>query len=150
MAFFFLLSIYFTACTQSNHPDFVSASNPNIQYTGRFDFTDKEKPVFMYSGCSIQTAFTGTSITLRLQDDSLKNWFTVKLDDSLFTFPSNKKEGVYQLAQNLSDKKHIIQISRRTEWHAGNTVFFGFEIDKGKALLPVEKPNRMIEFIGVG
>jgi Carbohydrate esterase 2 N-terminal/GDSL-like Lipase/Acylhydrolase family len=147
-ASFFLLSIYFTACTQNNHPDFVSASNANIHYTGRFDFTDKEKPVFMYSGCSIQTAFTGTSITLRLQDDSLKNWFTVKLDDSLFVFPSNKKESVYHLAENLTNKKHTIEISRRTEWHAGNTVFIGFEIDKGKALLPVEKPTRMIEFIG--
>ena len=129
-------------------PVFIPATDPAIQYTGRFDFTDKAKPVFMYSGCSIQTAFTGTSITLRLQDDSFKNWFTVKLDDSLFIFPSNNKEGVYHLAQNLANKKHTIAISRRTEWHAGNTVFHGFEIDNGEKLLPVEKPVRTIEFIG--
>ncbi len=147
IAIFFILSIFFTAC-KNTQPYFISASNANIQYTGRFDFSNKEKPVFMYSGCSIQTAFTGTSISLRLQDDSLKNWFTVKLDDSVFIFPSNKKEAVYQLAQNLTDKKHTIEISRRTEWHAGNTVFLGFEIDNGKELLPVEKPTRVIEFIG--
>ena len=143
-----VLCIFLTGCTQNNQPDFVSASNSAIQYVGRFDFSNKEKPVFMYSGCSIKAAFTGTSITLKLQDDSLKNWFTVKLDDSIFIFPSNKKEGIYNLAKQLANKKHTIEISRRTEWHAGNTIFHGFEIDHGEKLLPVEKPVRTIEFIG--
>ena len=144
MAVCFILSIHLTGCS----PVSISPSSSNILYTGRFDFSNKERPVFMYSGCSIQTAFTGTSISLKLQDDSLRNWFTVKLDDSIFIFSSNKKEGVYHLAKNLTDKKHTIQISRRTEWHAGNTIFLSFEIDNGKELLPVEKPARVIEFIG--
>ena len=145
---FFVCGICLTGCTQNNKPDFVPATNPQIQYIGRFDFSHKEAPVFMYSGCSIKTAFNGTAISLRLKDDNLKNWFTVKLDDSLFIFPSNKMEGAYQLAQGLTDKKHTIEISRRTEWHAGNTTFLGFEIDKGKQLVPAEKQSRAIEFIG--
>lgn len=102
----------------------------------------------MYSGTEIRTSFTGTSIQLHLKDDSLRNWFTVKLDDSLFIFQSNNVNGIYNLANNLSNKKHTIEISRRTEWHGGNSHFLGFTIDAGKQLLPIKKRNRSIEFIG--
>ena len=127
---------------------FVPASNPNIAYIGRFDFSEKERPVFMYSGCTIQTSFTGTSVSVLLQDDSLRNWFTVKLDDSLFIFKADKKDGVYLLAQNLPDQKHTLEIIRRTEWHGGNTTFLGFNIDEGKKLLLPKRKKRAMEFIG--
>ena len=73
----------------------ISPSNANIDYVGRFDFSNKEKPVFMYSGTALRIAFMGTSVSVLLQDDSLRNWFTVKLDDSLFIFKADKKEGDY-------------------------------------------------------
>jgi lysophospholipase L1-like esterase len=85
---------------------------------------------------------------MRLQDDSVRNWFTVKLDDSIFIFKSDKKEELYNLATHLVNKKHTIAISRRTEWHAGNTVFKGFEIEKNATLFPVKKLPGTIEFIG--
>jgi lysophospholipase L1-like esterase len=127
---------------------YVPPSDPNIQYVGRFDFSQKDKPVFMYSGCTIRAGFTGSSISVLFYDDSLRNWFTVKLDDSLFIFKTDKKDGVYLLAQHLADKKHILEIARRTEWHGGNTTFAGFNIDEGKHLVPLKKKNRLIEFIG--
>lgn len=127
---------------------FITAANAAIQYIGRFDFSNKVKPVFMYSGCMIKTGFTGTSVAIRLQDDSLRNWFTVKLDDSIFIFKADKKDGYYPLAKNLSNKKHTIEISRRTEWHGGNSTFSGFEIDADKALFALPKLKRTIEFIG--
>src|SRR6266487_4219818 len=126
---------------------FVPASNPNIEYIGRFDFSEKERPVFMYSGCTIQTGFTGTAVSVLLQDDSLRNWFTVKLDDSLFIFKADKKDGVYLLSQNLPDQKHTLEIIRRTEWHGGNTTFLGFNIDENKKLFSLKRKKRTIEFI---
>ncbi len=145
---FALLFIYHAASAQSISSLFVPASNPNIQYIGRFDISQKTKPVFMYSGTAIKTAFTGTSVSVKMLDDSLRNWFTVILDDSIFTFEANKKDGVYLLAKNLSNKKHQLEISRRTEWHGGNTTFEGFIIDAGKKLLPAVKRKKTIEFIG--
>jgi lysophospholipase L1-like esterase len=136
------------ALAQNRQPVFVSPANSNIQYIGRFDFSEKEKPVFMYSGCAIQIAFSGSSVDVILKDDSLRNWFTVKLDDSLFIFESAKKDGVYALAQHLANQKHILEISRRTEWHGGNTEFLGFNIDQGKKILPLKRNKRVIEFIG--
>lgn len=133
---------------QNKKSGFVSAANNNIQYVGRFDFTERDQPAFMYSGSEIRTSFTGTSIQLHLKDDSLRNWFTVILDDTLFVFQSNNANGMYVLATNLTSKKHTIAISRRTEWHGGNSHFSGFTIDAGKKLLPIKKRKRSIEFIG--
>jgi lysophospholipase L1-like esterase len=149
---FSLLITIISLClvTPAQHPQvfFVSAANPNIQYIGRFDFTEKENPIFMYSGCAIRTAFTGTSVSVLLKDDSLRNWFTVKLDDSMFIFKADKKDGVFSLAQNLPNQKHTLEISRRTEWHGGNTTFLGFNIDEGKKLVILKRKKRVIEFIG--
>ncbi|MEO6328269.1 MAG: SGNH/GDSL hydrolase family protein, partial [Ginsengibacter sp.] len=143
-----IIFLCYAAIAQNQQPVFISASNPNIQYIGRFDFSNKEKPVFMYSGSEIRTGFTGTSIAVLLQDDSLRNWFTVNLDDSTFIFKADKKDGKYLIAQHLADKKHFLEIFRRTEWHGGNTTFLGFNIDEGKKIIPLKRNKRIIEFIG--
>ena len=126
----------------------VTPTDPSIGYVGRFDFTQPLKPVFMYSGCMIRTGFTGTSLSVKFEEDSLRNWYTVKLDDSVFSFKANNAAGLYPIAKNLSDKKHTLEISRRTEWHGGNTAFGGFVIDEGKALYKLPVLRRTIEFIG--
>src|SRR5689334_2801790 len=102
----FLLLALFSLCLivnaqQSNVP----ATDPSIEYVGRFDFKVPSSPAFMYSGCMIRTGFTGTSISIKLEDDSLRNWFTVRLDDSLFTFKLNNANGVYLLGKNLHNRK---------------------------------------------
>ncbi|MGC3944727.1 MAG: SGNH/GDSL hydrolase family protein [Chryseolinea sp.] len=126
----------------------VNADDPAIEYVGRFDFANRQLPAFMYSGCMIRTGFTGTSISIELQDDSLRNWYTVRLDDSVFVFKSDNKEGKYSLANNLRDGKHSIEISRRTEWHGGTSHFSGFVIDQDKKVFKLPKLKRTIEFIG--
>ena len=143
-----LLTISFGLLAQNQEKVLVEASNKNITYIGRFDFSDLQKPVFMYSGCAIRTVFTGTSIDMVMQDDSLRNWFTVILDDSLFVIKTNKKDKRYSLANNLENKMHSIEIIRRTEWHGGNSTFEGFYIDKKSKLSKPELKKRQIEFIG--
>jgi len=148
---FCLLNVIFFCVATIAQPQAVthiSPSNANIEYVGRFDFSNKEKPVFMYSGTALRIGFTGTSVSVLLQDDSLRNWFTVKLDDSLFIFKADRKDGDYSLGQHLPDKEHTLEIFRRTEWHGGNTTFLGFNIDEGKKMIPVKRKERTIEFIG--
>lgn len=126
----------------------IPADHSSVQYTGRFDFTDPLNPVFMYSGCMIRTGFTGTSLSIKLTDDSLRNWFTVKIDDSLFTFKADDANGIYQLAKNLKNTQHTVEVSRRTEWHGGNTTFSGFLIDSNANTYTLHVLKRSIEFIG--
>jgi hypothetical protein len=127
---------------------FISADNRNIAFIGRFDLSDKASPVFMYSGSQIRTVFSGTSVEVVLKDDSLRNMFNVTVDDSLFVLTANKPDGVYLLAKNLEDRKHTLQIYRRTEWHGGNTTCKGFNIDRGRRLYKPDVKSRIIEFIG--
>ncbi|GGC15798.1 acetylxylan esterase [Dyadobacter sediminis] len=102
----------------------------------------------MYSGCTISAGFMGTSIAIKLKDDSLRNWFNVRIDDQLFKLESADSSGIYQLARDLPDKAHRITITRRTESHGGTTTFEGFIIDPGKTLYPLPRITRTIEFIG--
>ncbi len=146
----FLLLIFsgLNSWGQVEDKSFISPDNKNIAYIGRFDFTDIQKPVFMYSGCAVRTIFKGTSVDVVLKDDSLRNWFAVIIDDSLFILKSDKKDNIYPLAKNLKKGKHTLQIIRRTEWHGGNTTFLGLYIDKGEKVITPEIKEKKIEFIG--
>jgi hypothetical protein len=74
--------------------------------------------------------------------------FTVIIDDSISVFTANQQEGIYSLAKDLKNKKHTLEIIRRTEWHGGNTSFIGFNLDKSKKLYKPKIKERKIEFIG--
>ncbi|WP_138484385.1 SGNH/GDSL hydrolase family protein [Dyadobacter bucti] len=146
MILLFLFPLFLQYCAEPIQ--LVRADDKSISYTGRFDFSDRAKPRFMYSGCTIGAGFTGTSIAIKMKDDSLRNWFNVRIDDQLFKFESADSSGIYLLARNLPDKAHRITITRRTESHGGNTTFDGFIIDSGKTLYPLPRLTRTIEFIG--
>ncbi len=145
---FLILVLIIAGCSQSDTKKFVSASNKNIVLIGRFDLSDKTNPVFMYSGSAIRTIFNGTSVEVVLKDDSLRNMFNVLIDDSMFVLTANKPDGTYLLAANLENRKHSLEIIRRTEWHGGNTTFKGFNLDRGKKLFRPQLKPRLIEFIG--
>jgi lysophospholipase L1-like esterase len=142
------LTFFFLALSAAAQQIHLPANDPAIEYIGRFDFSNPSRPAFMYSGCMMKTGFTGTSIAVKLEDDSLRNWFTVKLDDSVFTFKSNSANALYELGKHLHNGKHSIEISRRTEWHGGTTCFNGFVVDAGNKLFKLPKLSRTIEFIG--
>jgi hypothetical protein len=143
-----LLVTILISCSGRGETILVTPDQPEIIYTGRFDFSDKLKPVFMYSGCAIKTIFTGTSVELIMKDDSLRNMFTVILDDSLFVITANRSDSTYLLADSLRDTRHSLEIYKRTEWHGGNTTFLGFRLDHGSKLYKPEIKERRIEFIG--
>jgi hypothetical protein len=141
-------AIWIAACSGNAEKRLFTPDNPNIAYIGRFDFSDRKQPVFMYSGCEIRTVFKGTSVELIMADDSLRNWFNVFIDDSSFVIVADRKDSTYLLASDLQKKKHTLSIIRRTEWHGGNTTLIGLRIDKRGKLYKPEVKERRIEFIG--
>jgi hypothetical protein len=145
---FLIPALFLLACTRSGEKVLITPDNTNFAYIGRFDTTDMTKPVFMYSGCAIRTVFSGTSVELIMKDDSLRNLFTVIIDDSLFVLTANESDSTYLLADSLENKKHRLDIIRRSEWHGGNTTFLGLRIDGGSQLYKPEVKARRIEFIG--
>lgn len=147
---FFGISLFFSQLltAQTGAKKFISAADTKFSYIGRFDFSNVEQPAFMYSGSAIKTVFSGTSVEMEMKDDSLRNYFTIIIDDSVFKLKTDKLDGIYLLAKNLTNKKHTIQIIRRTEWHGGDSHFVGLYLDAKEGLFNPTISKRSIEFIG--
>lgn len=133
----------------------INASNPYIQYMGRFDFRDSLAPRFSHAGVSIKAKFSGTTIDILLQDysheeDQSTNYFSIFIDDKLYkVIAVNSDQINYPISRNLSDTKHTIEIFKRTEAVVGESIFLGFQLSKNKNLSPLKnKDSRKIEFIG--
>lgn len=133
---------------QTGTKKFISSTSNKFSYIGRFDFSNDKEPAFMYSGSAIKTRFSGTSVEMEMKDNKLLNYFTIIIDDSVFKLKTDNAAGIYMLAENLPDKKHTLQIIRRTEWHGGDNRFIGLYLDTNARLFKPSISKRSIEFIG--
>ncbi|HEX2974886.1 MAG TPA: SGNH/GDSL hydrolase family protein [Bacteroidales bacterium] len=142
------LVVIVLSCEKDKNQSSLFGTEKNIAYIGRFDKSRSDGPVFMYSGSTIRTNFSGTSIKLKLRDDSVRNYFNVIIDGNTKVLKTTGEEDTYTLAANLEDKIHTLEIVRRTEWLGGNSTILGFELDEGAELLSPDLMTRKIEFIG--
>lgn len=122
--------------------------DPLIRYTGRFDFSAPLRPRFDWPAVTLEAAFEGTSIAVLL-DDGL-NSYNVSLDEGEpFILHTRAGQERYPLAEGLADGRHTVRLVKRTETFYGMPAFLGFELDAGRALLPLPPaPERRLEFIG--
>jgi Carbohydrate esterase 2 N-terminal/GDSL-like Lipase/Acylhydrolase family len=127
----------------------IDADDPNIQYVGRFDFSNPKKVIFDWAGVSIRARFEGTSCSLRLADHG--NEYAVIVDDRAprLLIPDSA-QALCTAVSGLPDSvPHTIIIQKRTEPLVGRGELMGFVLDKGRTLLPPDKlTERRIEFIG--
>ncbi len=127
----------------------IDSDDPNIQYVGRFDFTNPKKVAFDWAGVSVRARFEGTSCSIRLDDR--KNEYAVIVDNRApRLLVTDSATALYNIASKLTDSiPHTIMIQKRTEPLVGKGEFMGFVLDKGRKLLPLDtRPDRRIEFIG--
>jgi hypothetical protein len=130
--------------------DTIPPGNKFIEYTGRIDFSNPNAPEFSYSGVSIRACFTGTSISMIMDDKTGQNYYNLILDGKLLdTVKITMGKKTYKIADELENKIHEIEIFKRTEEMFGKTKFFGFVVDKGSYLTSiVNKRTKLIEYIG--
>jgi lysophospholipase L1-like esterase len=125
----------------------VDADHPLIRYTGRFDFTDPKAPSFDWPGTTIEAAFEGTFIAVRLKDGN--NDYNVSVDGQPATVLRTTSETSHALAQGLSEGRHTVRLTRRTEPGWGEAVFQGFILEPGRGLVELPpRPDRRLLFIG--
>ncbi|MCP5063525.1 MAG: electron transporter RnfD, partial [Ignavibacteriae bacterium] len=113
----------------------VSFQNDKIEYMGRIGETDSYKEIY-WAGSSIKIKFEGTSIEAILEDEHSENFFNVIVDEnnmSIIQLDSTKE--IYELASNLSDTIHTVEIFKRTEWTEGKTKFYGFQLNKNAKII---------------
>ncbi len=142
--FLFILTFNLTYATTT-----IPANDPNIQYFGRWDFTNPLAPAHSWPGVYVCTVFEGTSIGVRIND----NWcyYNVTIDDSINFIFHGTVSGAnsYTLRTGLPDGHHTIRFAKRDETNWTSFTFYGFVLDDGKSLLPpTAAPQRKIEFIG--
>jgi lysophospholipase L1-like esterase len=136
----------------------IDADNPFIVYTGRFDKTNPKSVKYAWPGTSISASFEGRVCNIRLQDlaegkdengNPYHNYFNIIIDGKApFVLQAEGSKKIYNI-DSLQPGKHIITIFKRTETFVGAVIFSGFEIEKGKMLLPLAINNSLkLEFIG--
>jgi len=126
----------------------IDADDPNIEYIGRFDFSNPKSVRFDWPGVQIRTKFEGTSCSIKLKDGN--NDYNIFIDGSLHKIIRTTADTIYVLANGLKNKVHTLLIQKRTEALFGIATFEGLILDGGKDLarsIQIIK-KRKIEFVG--
>jgi hypothetical protein len=145
-----LIIITFFSCVKTKESSFISFKDSNILYTGRIELNTDSAAILYWPGTSIKLNFKGTDLKVLLKDTKGKNFYNIIIDnDSMFILRPDTIKQWYDLAKNLSNTKHTIEIFKRTEWRVGPTYLYGFETNKNTKLLPSPLPSKKtIEFFG--
>lgn len=147
--FLFVFSCNSTKSGESTAIQLFKANDPNIQYMGRVDFTNPEKPKFWAPGVLIRAKFTGTECSVVLNDEHLygkyRNYLEIIVDGKQSRIKLSA-DNVIKVAENLAEGEHTIEICKDTEAGIGSVEFIGFKCEK--LLPPSPKSKRKIEFIG--
>lgn len=128
----------------------VLATNPDIEYSGRIDFSKPEAPQFSYSGVSIRANIDARTVSATLKEETGGNRFAIIIDN-VYTgnFTTQKGKATYQLAQFDQKGAHDVEIVRITEEQFGKTSFLGFELDDEGGVAPIgNRREHIIEFVG--
>lgn len=126
----------------------VEPTNPNIRYTGRWNFDNPYQPWVAWKGSSILVKFRGTKITGGFDPGSKSEQYRVIVDGvpNAKRLYMNDGGSTYTLAEGLSNGVHTVELFKET-FASDRTTFFGFVI-KGKLLPPPPRPALRIEFFG--
>ena len=129
--------------------NFIPAYNPNIQYFGRWDFSDSVHPEQSWPGVYICAEFSGSSIGIRIDDNV--NYYNVYIDNKFLKIFKGDKDGDadYMLADGLENTNHSFRLSKRNISFGRVFTFSGLLLsENGTILKPAPEPVRKIEFIG--
>lgn len=126
----------------------ISASDPNIIYTGRVSLTNAEEVRFTFPGVSIDCSFTGTSVAMLAKPGS--GYFMVELDDQKpFKVLVSEKDSIMRLSESLKGGEHKLKLMYAQEGYEQKPAFRGLLIDEDAKMLKPDVPkDRRIEFIG--
>ena len=155
---FILIRCSSSKTSNSKELEKIDADDVNIKYLGRIDNSNPKSVKFAYPGIAIKARFEGTTCNIRLKNKSgghdkenkpYTNYYNILIDNkSPEVIVADNNQEIYKL-KKLSEGTHTITIFKRTEAFLGEGIFEGFELNKGKKLLPLEDEKKLkIEFIG--
>ena len=137
--------------------DNIMKIKPNdvmIRYTGRIDWTDAEKPVWVYPCTSAEMKFTGNTLKIKVfnRNNYWDNYLGCIIDQSQRSYLLNK-EGITELdivvPDNDTNEHCVLFFKRQDACH--EVTILEYEIGDGERLLPLKplsgRPKHLIEWI---
>lgn len=122
-------------------------NNNSLQFNGRIKINDSSA-IMYWPGSNMSMSFEGTKVSVVLKDEKGENYYYSIIDDSVIeTIKPDTTIKIYNIAQNLKNGKHKVQLFKLTEETAGKTWFYGFETN-GRALKTPKRAERKIQFYG--
>ena len=123
-----------------------------VKFHGRFDYTIPASPRYSWSGSAMTAQFSGTSISVSLNESDALVYYAYVIDDQpVKRFSVTAGTNSYSLATGLSNGTHKVLLMRETEGaKAGPSQFLGFSFGgTGQLMAPQEFPNKYrLEFVG--
>lgn len=132
-------------------PNFFPGDHPNIQYTGRIDFTNAKLPRFWQPAVYIEIKFSGNYCDLIVNDEVLwgvnHNYYELVVDGKPYRLQTKAKRDTIKVSPYLQNaKEHTVVFVKNTEANIGYLEFVGVICEQ--LLDPGPKQQRKIEFIG--
>ena len=111
----------------------ITPEDPALEYMGRIDFDEPERPVLVWPGSNITTRFRGTcaAVVLRNIKFQEETHFGAVVDGVFrkIFFEDSSEDVCYTLAENLEDTEHTLQLVKTMAAHE-YFVFGGFVFDE--------------------
>ena len=128
----------------------VRPAHRELRYSGRTGEVAPGQVALGWSGTRVRLRFKGTSISMRMADDTKENCVVVRIDGQRRAkLRLDAPDGTYTLATNLAPGEHTVEVVRVTEAMVGLPRFLGFTLNPGATVLPWGKePDRRILFVG--
>ena len=131
----------------------IAPTDPNIQYMGRWNFSNPSLPAIGWQGGAITVNFSGTGIKVTLDADDTANHsevFRVVIDDdysTTYTFSAGPTPTQYTLASGLADGVHKMVLMKETYWWY-NSVLHDLEVTGSGLVAPPALPVLKFECFG--
>ncbi len=132
------------------------STNPEIQYFGRFDFSNASAPRFSWSGSTVRARFKGSHAQIDLSakttggGNTTQYFVAVVNNGAPYRFTVTGRQTI-TLATGLGAGEHTVSVMRDTEGReAGVSHFHGFNFGNGAQLLAPSRfsNNLRLEVIG--
>lgn len=144
-----LLYLFISSGSPAQEPlTTILPSDPNIQFTGRWNFDTPDQPWVVWQGSTLLICFNGTDIQAELIAEKNVQQFRVIVDGvpNAQRLYLNPGKNLVSIAQDLSSGEHTIEIMKET-FTTSKTTFLGFKLS-GTVLAPPVRPALRIEWFG--
>ena len=128
----------------------ILMSTPCFSYTGRIDFTNKDRPTFIWAGSFVAFSFVGTDLDVVIDNFILGNGvnFGYVIDGTEYKADLVSGVQTVTLAKNLCGGKHDVIIFKRMESGHYFTIEKILVNDDAIMYLAPKKPEKRIEVYG--